>query len=99
MENKENNGWKKFQTRWTEFLQTLGIALIPFVTLFVLIMIKAKNGGELVWGGMVLLIVLAMVVSAIFAIVSRPRVALGILAAMLIGLIGLVVSCSTVLAS
>jgi hypothetical protein len=99
MENKENNGWKKFQTRWVEFLQTLGVSLIPFLALFILIMVKAKNGGELIWGGMVLLVVLAMIVSAVFAIVSKPRVALGILAAMLIGLTGLIVSCSTVLAS
>ncbi len=97
MQHSENNRWRNPPKRWTEFLVTLGIAVVPFLTLFFLIVARAGEGGELIWMGTVFFTVLALITCAIFALAGKPKIALGILAAILIGITGLVVSCSTVL--
>ena len=71
---------------------------IPFVLLVVIMALMAGRGGELVWAASLILWILALLVSAGFAIASKRRISLGILAGTAIGLIGLVVSCSAILA-
>ena len=72
---------------------------IPFVLLVVIMALMAGRGGELVWAASLILWILALLVSAGFAIASKRRISLGILAGTAIGLIGLMVSCSAILAA
>lgn len=72
---------------------------VPFLALFFLTVGMAKKGGELLWVASLALCLLALAVSAAFAIADKRRAALGILAGTAIGIVGLVVSCSTVLAA
>jgi hypothetical protein len=72
---------------------------VPFVVLFVVIMSTVGRGAELVWALGLSVCILALLTSAGFAIADRRRIALGILAGTGIGVVGLVVSCSTVLAA
>ncbi len=79
---------------------TAGISTaIPFVVLFILTTAMVGKGGELVWMGSLALCVVALLVGAGFAIADKRRIALGILAGVAVGLVGLVVSCSVVLAA
>jgi hypothetical protein len=97
IQNKDTQPTPRKSARgfWTAMLSTG----LPFVALFVITMSMARRGGEFVWVVALALCILALVASAAFGIAEKRRIALGILAGTAIGVIGLVVSCSTVLAA
>jgi hypothetical protein len=85
--------------RLSGFLIGLLSSAIPFVVLFIAITAMVGRGGNLVWMLSLGLCVFALLVSAAFAIADKRRIALGILAGVAVGIVGLVLSCSIVLSS
>ncbi|OGO36956.1 MAG: hypothetical protein A2147_09770 [Chloroflexi bacterium RBG_16_57_8] len=85
--------------KMSDFFKALLFAGIPFVTLFIIVLAMVGRGAEFVWMLGLALCVLALLTSGGFAIAEKRRIALGILAGTAIGFVGLVISCSTVLAS
>ncbi len=82
-----------------DFIIALISTTIPFVALLIIIAVRVRNGGELIWAATVLLWVTALIVNAVFAISGKRRwITLGILAGVIIGLGCIVLSCSTILA-
>jgi hypothetical protein len=81
------------------FLVALLSTAVPFVALFVIIAAMVGRGGELVWMLSLGLCVVALLASAGFALADKRRAALGILAGVAIGMVGLVLSCSLVLST
>jgi hypothetical protein len=82
----------------SDFLKATVFTGIPFVALFVIIAAMVGRGAEFVWMASLGLCILALLTSAGFAIADKRRIALGILAGTAIGVVGLVISCSTFLA-
>jgi hypothetical protein len=83
----------------SSFLKGLLPTGVPFVALFIIIAIMVGKGGELVWMLTLGLCVVALLVSAGFALADKRRVALGILAGSAVGVICLVLSCAFVLST
>ena len=82
-----------------EFVKATVFTTIPFVVLVVIIAAMVGRGGELVWLAALGLWVLALLAGGGFAIAAKRQTSLGILAGTAVGLVGLVVSCSVVLAT
>jgi hypothetical protein len=81
------------------FLKGLLGTGVPFVALFVIIAAMVGRGGELVWMLTLGLCIVALLVSAGFALADKRRVALGILAGTAVGIVSLVLSCAIVLST
>jgi len=82
-----------------DFFKAMVFAAIPFVAVVIAIAAMVGKGGELVWALGLALCPFALLVSGGFAIAGKRTIALGILAAFAIGVLGLILSCSVVLAT
>ena len=85
--------------RMNDFIKALISTAIPFVVLVIVSALMAGSGGELVWALGLILCPVALLISGGFAIAGKRGIALGILAATAILVLGLMLSCSLVLAT
>ena len=83
--------------RMSDFLISLLITAAPMIVLVVVIMSTAGRGGASLWWLTLVLWVLVILICAGFAIAGKRKIAQGILVGIAIGLVGLVLSCATVL--
>jgi hypothetical protein len=81
----------------SDFVISLLFTAIPMIVLIVVIMITAGRGGASLWWLTLAVCILVMLICTGFAIAGKRKIALGILVGIAVGLVGLVLSCSTVL--
>jgi hypothetical protein len=99
MEQESNPRFAALRRGTRAFRGGLIFSALPFVAMVIVIYAMVGRGAELVWMATLGLCVVGLLVSGIFALAEKRRIALGILAGIAIGLAGLVVSCTTVLSS
>jgi hypothetical protein len=83
--------------RMSDFVISLLLTGVPMLVLVAAIIVTAGSGGASLWWLSLAVCVLVMIICAGFAIAGKQKIAQGILLGIAIGVIGLVVSCATVL--
>jgi len=94
-EDKSTKGTSEHKKR--NFWTALIVATVLFLILMVIMAIRVGKGGELVWWGTVLLWIITLIGSGIFALASKRWVTLGLLGGAVVGLVVIVFSCAVTL--